>query len=381
MQIDFVNSIHAISASEWNGLINDDYPFVRHEFFAALEDSGSTTAASGWQAHHLVLRDQGELIAALPLFIKNHSYGEYVFDWAWADAYQRYGERYYPKLVSAIPFTPCYGTRLLLSSHTSVDDCLPSIVEALQKHAFILGASSWHCLFPTVDLSSRLNDLGVRTRLGCQFHWFNHGYADFDDFLAQMSSRKRKNINKERRQLAQQEFTFLVKEGSDISADDWDFFAQLYQLTYLKRSGHTGYLKRDFFHLLGQRLPENIVLIIAQRHGQAVAASLYLRDTNTLYGRYWGCREEFEFLHFETCYYQGIDYAIAHGLQRFDGGAQGEHKIQRGFEPIVTRSNHWIANTDFSNAINDFMRTEESDIKAYQKAAQNHLPFKKSTEQ
>lgn len=378
MQIDFVNSIHAISASEWNGLINDDYPFVRHEFFSALEDSGSTTAASGWQAHHLLLRDKGELVAALPLFIKSHSYGEYVFDWAWVDAYQRYGERYYPKLVSAIPFTPCYGTRLLLSSHRSVDDYLPTIVKAIQARATALNASSWHCLFPAADLGNRLNDLGVNTRLGCQFHWFNHGYTGFDDFLARMSSRKRKNINKERHHIAQQNFKFIVKEGNDISEADWDFFNQLYQLTYLKRSGHTGYLQRDFFHLLGQRLPKNLLLIIAQRHGEAVAASLYLRDSNTLYGRYWGCREEFDFLHFETCYYQGIDYAIAQGLQRFDGGAQGEHKIQRGFEPIITRSNHWIAHADFSTAINNFIREEKSDIEAYQKAAHKHLPFKES---
>jgi len=376
MEIDFVNSIHAVSASQWNGLISGDYPFIRHEFFAALEDSGSTTAASGWQAHHLLMRDKGELIAALPLFIKSHSYGEYVFDWAWADAYERYGEHYYPKLISAIPFTPCYGTRLLLNSHRSVDDYLPTIVKAVQTQARALGASSWHCLFPAADLGNRLNELNVRTRLGCQFHWFNHGYADFDDFLARMSSRKRKNINKERRLLAQQDFAFLVKEGDEFIVADWDFFTQLYQLTYVIRSGLPGYLRRNFFHLLGQRLPKNLVLIIAQRQGQAVAASLYLRDSSTLYGRYWGCREEFDFLHFETCYYQGIDYAIAQGLQRFDGGAQGEHKIQRGFEPIITRSNHWIAREDFRTAINDFIRMEQPHIEDYQKAACEHLPFK-----
>lgn len=380
MQIDFVNSIHAVDMCEWNGLISDDYPFVRHEFFAALEDSGSTTAANGWQAHHLLLREEGELIAALPLFIKTHSYGEYVFDWAWADAYQRYGQSYYPKLLSAIPFTPCYGTRLLLNSHRSVDDYLPIIVNALQVRASELGASSWHCLFPVEDLGNRLKDLGANTRLGCQFHWFNYDYKNFDDFLARMSSRKRKNINKERRQVSEQGFKFIVKEGKEISANDWDFFTRLYQLTYLKRSGHTGYLQQDFFQRLGEQLPENLLLIIAQHCDQPIAASLYLRDSTTLYGRYWGCEQEFDFLHFETCYYQGIDYAIAHGLQRFDGGAQGEHKIQRGFEPIITRSNHWIARADFCAAINNFIHEEKADIKAYQDAARKHLPFKDSPE-
>ena len=376
MHIEFISSIHAVSATEWNALCATDYPFIHHEFFAALEDSNSTTLTSGWQPHHLIMRDQDVVMAALPLFIKHHSYGEYVFDWAWADAWQRYGFAYYPKLVSAIPFTPCYGPRLLVSQQTTSHAVLPGIVEHLQQHIIQQGFSSWHCLFPVEEVKDQLSDMGIRPRLGCQFHWFNNDYKSFSDFLARMSSRKRKNILKERRHVQEQGFTFEWKQGTAITTTDWDFFSELYQLTYLKRSGHSGYLQRDFFHLLGTHLPEHTLLIIARHQGSPVAAALYLHDTATLYGRYWGCREEFDFLHFETCYYQGIDFAIAQGLQRFDGGAQGEHKIQRGFEPVATWSNHWIATEDFRPAIDRFLAEERHSVMHYLSAAREYLPFK-----
>ena len=376
MHIDFIHSIHTLSAAQWNALCSTDYPFIRHEFLAALEDSKSTTLASGWQPHHLIMRDADIVVAAMPLFIKHHSYGEYVFDWAWADAWQRYGLSYYPKLISAIPFTPCYGPRLLVNPHTNAKDVLPILVEHLQQHCLQQGFSSWHCLFPDEALKEQLSAMAIRPRLGCQFHWFNRNYENFADFLARMSSRKRKNILKERRHVQEQGFTFEWKRGAAISTDDWDFFAELYRLTYLKRSGHSGYLQRDFFHRLGADLPDNTLLIIARHQGSAVAAALYLQDTTTLYGRYWGCREEFDFLHFETCYYQGIDYAIAQGLQRFDGGAQGEHKIQRGFEPIATWSNHWIATDTFRTAIDRFLIEESHSVMQYLSAAQEYLPFK-----
>jgi predicted N-acyltransferase len=376
MQIEFITSIHALAADEWNSLCPADYPFIRHEFFSALEDSGSTTAATGWQAQHILVREGKTLFAAMPLFIKQHSYGEYVFDWAWADAWRRYGREYYPKLVSAIPFTPCYGPRLLARDGEAATHYLPHIITELQTRARILNASSWHCLFPAADLSTRLTGFDIQPRMGCQFHWLNRNYKNFADFLAQLASRKRKNIAKERRQVEEQGFTFHTKQGPAITADDWDFFAELYRLTYLKRSGHSGYLQREFFHLLGERLPAHTLMIMAEREGVAVAAALYLYDSTTLYGRYWGCREEFDFLHFETCYYQGIEFAIAHKLQRFDGGAQGEHKIQRGFEPVATWSNHWIAASEFRQAINHFLQDERASVEHYMEDARQYLPFK-----
>jgi predicted N-acyltransferase len=391
MDIEFVSSIHAISSAEWNGLCTTDYPFIRHEFFAALEDSGSTGTDTGWQPHHLLMRVDGQLIGAVPLFIKTHSYGEYIFDWAWADAYQHHGYNYYPKLVNAIPFTPCYGERWLgfeaqvLEERTFEEqdfkkpiDASPvdAVVEALARECVRLGASGWHCLFPRAQLHQRLTQSRLAARAGCQFHWFNQGYHSFDDFVGRMSARKRKNINKERRQVAAQGFHFETKAGAQITAADWDFFYSLYRHTYAKRSGHTGYLTREFFHRLGESLPDNTLLIIARRDAAPVAAAFFLRDQTTLYGRYWGCLAEYDFLHFETCYYQGIDYAIAHKLQRFDGGAQGEHKIQRGFEPVATYSNHWLVHPGFRAAITDFVDAEAQGVNEYMKAACRHLPFK-----
>jgi hypothetical protein len=381
MHIDFISSIHAINADEWNALCETDYPFIRHEFFAALEDSGSTTAASGWQPHHLLVRENNQLLVAIPFFLKTHSYGEYVFDWGWADAYHRHGENYYPKLVNAIPFTPCYGSRWLCAKDIELENFIPAIVNQLEQETNRLHASGWHCLFPTETLHQQLTTAGVSARLGSQFHWFNGDYKNFDDFLAAMTARKRKNIAKERRQVEAQKFSFLVKEGQAISADDWDFFYALYCSTYAKRSGHSGYLTREFFHQLGKSMPDNTLLICAKREGTAVAAALYLRDSTTLYGRYWGCLQEFDFLHFETCYYQGIDYAIAKGLQRFDGGAQGEHKIQRGFEPIATYSNHWLVHPAFRAAVDQFLLQEAEGVAAYMDDARNYLPFKISADE
>lgn len=365
MQCEFIDSVYNIDASQWNSLCADNYPFIRHEFFAALEDSGSTIAKTGWQPHHLVIRDPAgtaagagiaavsDIAAIVPLFIKHHSYGEYVFDWAWADAYQRSGQRYYPKLLTAIPFTPSLGPRFLWRNST--DPLLDLIVTAITDEAQRLNASSWHCLFPDSNTSERLAQRGISRRLGCQFHWYNQGFASFDEFLQSLTSRKRKNIRKERYRVIEQGVEIRLKTGRDILAWEWDTFYQLYHLTYFKRSGRQGYLGADFFHRLARTMPEQIVLVIAYVAGDMIAAALNFRDRDTLYGRYWGCRQEFDFLHFEACYYQGIEYAIDQGLSRFDPGAQGEHKIQRGFTPVPTWSNHWIAATDFRHAINDFL--------------------------
>lgn len=375
MNVEFIDSIHSVPAEQWDRLSPRDYPFTRHAFLAALEDSGSLGAGRGWQPQHLtLLDDRGQLAAVMPTYLKAHSYGEYVFDWAWANAYAEHGLDYYPKLVSAIPFTPCQGPRLLAGGDERA--WAPAAAEALRQRALALGASGWHCLFPEAVLSEALAGAGSAVRTGCQFHWHNRGYRDFDDFLAAMNSRKRKNIRKERRQVAEQGIVFERREGAAISAGDWDNFYLLYQLTYLKRSGQGGYLTRDFFPLLGERLPDHVTMILAKRAGETIAAALFFKDATTLYGRYWGCREEYEFLHFETCYYQGLDYALDHGLQRFDGGAQGEHKVARGFEPTATVSNHWLVEPAFQAAVEDFVEREGREVLAYIEAARAHLPYK-----
>jgi predicted N-acyltransferase len=380
VQIRFISSIHHVAPGDWNRLCPADYPFVRHEFLAALEDNHCTHADSGWQPQHLVVEDDGKLIAAMPAYLKTHSYGEYVFDWAWADAYHRHGLAYYPKWISAIPFTPCQGPRLLVASPEQGAELIKPITLALAHECQAQHYSSWHCLFPDEPLSAQLQQQGAAQRLGCQFHWFNKGYKNFDDFVATMNSRKRKNILKERRQVQEQGFAFQVKTGAQLGPDDWATFYALYRTTYLKRSGHSGYLSAGFFQQLGASMADNLVLICAVKSDDAQqkvhAASLFVRDSSTLYGRYWGCFEEYQFLHFETCYYQGIDYAIAQGLQRFDGGAQGEHKIPRGFTPVLTYSNHWIKETGFRSAINQFLQQERPHIETYAEQARQLLPYK-----
>lgn len=376
MQISFIDTLSAITPQAWNQLCADDYPFVRYEFLSALEQSHSLGKGTGWQAQHLLVHEGDELVAAMPLYIKSHSYGEYVFDWSWADAYQRYGFNYYPKFISAIPFTPCVGTRLLLKDSISLQDVLPAVVSAIKNRALKLNASSWHCLFPTPDVSAQLVDEQISQRIGVQFHWFNRDYKSWDDFVGAMNSRKRKNINKERRAVAEQGISFVTKTGADISGQDWQTFYQFYRNTYLKRSGHSGYLTEDFFRLLSETFANQCVMVIAQHNELPIAAALFFRDSKTIYGRYWGCVAEYDFLHFETCYYQGIDYAIKHGLQRFDGAAQGEHKIQRGFEPVFTYSNHWLAREDFQQAIDNFLLAEKTSIENYAQDAKTYLPFK-----
>lgn len=381
MQIRFIDSIHQVDAADWNRLCPHDYPFVHHEFLAALEDSGCTNAATGWQIQHLLVEVDDQVIAALPGYVKNHSYGEYVFDWSWADAYRRHGFHYYPKWINAIPFTPCVGPRLLCAPNAMTAGLVNSLITALEAHCVTQQLSGWHCLFPPGDYSHQLHEHHISQRLGCQFHWFNRDYKNFDDFLAQMNSRKRKNIIKERRQVIDQGFSFETKTGNALTAQDWETFYALYRNTYLKRSGHTGYLSAEFFQQLGATMSENLVLISANHLSEngftkTIAAALFLRDDTTVYGRYWGCFEEYQFLHFETCYYQGIDFAITNGLQRFDGGAQGEHKIARGFQPVITYSNHWIKEPTFRPAINNFLQEEAEQIRLYAEQATQSLPFK-----
>ncbi|MFT5322077.1 MAG: putative N-acyltransferase [Pseudohongiellaceae bacterium] len=382
----FLTSIKEIDAAEWNALAGKDYPFMQHAFFLALEQSNSTSAITGWQPYHVVIKkcadgdDENDeesmaTVAIMPLFLKDNSQGEYVFDWSWADAYQRHGLDYYPKFVTAIPFTPCPGARICVAEDQDVGEIHRLLCQTIPQQAKKINVSSWHVLFPQQEESDALATLGIQSRVGCQYQWFNKGYSNFDDFLARFSSRKRKNIRKERQKICDAGIEFEFLEGPDIQSSHWDSFYQFYQSTYFVR-GRSPYLTTQFFTEIGNSMPENLLLVLAKKDGEYIAGALSFVGADTLYGRYWGCTEEYQFLHFETCYYQGIDYCIDRGLQRFDSGAQGEHKIQRGFEPVLTCSNHWIAHTEFDQAIGRFLEDEEQYIRRYQKEASAHLPFK-----
>lgn len=378
MIIQLIHSIHQISRSEWASINTTDYPFMRYEFLAALEDSQSIGGKTGWQSAHLVIYDNQQLIAFMPGYFKSHSYGEYVFDWSWADAYQRHSRQYYPKWINAIPFTPCSGPRILIAEDYDLQSIVQKICEFLNKSCEDYQLSGWHCLFPEADLHQAFLSQSIPERLGCQFHWFNADYKYFDDFLSKLNSRKRKTIKKERQSVVDQGIYFQHKSGSDLTQQDAQAFYQLYRNTYYKRSGHAGYLTQTFFEKIFTDMADQLLLVDAlNADNKLIAASLFVKDSQTLYGRYWGCHEEYPMLHFETCYYQGIDYAIQHQLQRFDGGAQGEHKIPRGFQPKLTWSHHWIHDQNFRQAIQHFLIEEAEAVNAYAEEAKELLPFKK----
>lgn len=373
---EFLSSLNQISATQWNAIADTDYPFLRHDFLLGLETTGCTTAETGWQPYHLILRHNDQLAAVMPLYLKTHSYGEYVFDWSWADAWRQSGLVYYPKLLTAIPFTPATGPRLCISADIDAGQCLRAALEAVKNLAAKQHLSSWHLLFPDENMSETLLDAGMHRRAGTQFHWFNDNYSCFDDFLATFNSRKRKALKKERRRVTEQGLVLKTLTGSKISEQDWEQFYRFYQLTYAKRSGHGGYLNRDFFVTTAAGMGDQVVMVLAYLDTRAVAGALYFCSKDTLYGRYWGCEQEYDCLHFEACYYQGIEYCITNKLARFDPGAQGEHKIQRGFRPLTTWSNHWIADPGLSTAVGDFTRREEEQNDLYRQAATKLLPFK-----
>ncbi|HEY3698575.1 MAG TPA: GNAT family N-acetyltransferase [Spongiibacteraceae bacterium] len=378
MKIEFIDSITAISAAQWNAIAGTDYPFTRHEFLHILESSGCTNSGSGWQPQHVLVKRGNDVIAVMPLYLKYHSYGEYVFDWSWADAYRRHGLQYYPKMLCAIPFTPATGPRLCVAPAENCDDIAAQVIAALRRRIDVGDLSSLHILFPQPELSNALKQAGLSERLGVQYHWFNRKFSSFDDFLATFNSRKRKNLRKERARIAEQELQLRTIEGENITADHWRLFHRFYELTYAKRSGHGGYLNAQFFQELGRQLSEHMMMTLAYWRDEAIAGALYFRGGTTLYGRYWGCVREFDCLHFEACYYQGIEYCIRNGLQHFDPGAQGEHKIQRGFVPIETFSYHWIKDRAFRGAIDDFIQREHLAIAEHITAAADLLPFKRS---
>ncbi|WP_312241076.1 GNAT family N-acetyltransferase [Pantoea sp.] len=372
MSLIHLPSLAELPAADWDALLPDDQPFLRHAFLLTLEESGSVSEAGGWQPDHLLWREKGRLRAAIPGYRKRNSWGEYVFDHAWADACHRAGIRYYPKWLGAIPFSPVTGARLL-GDGAAAAQLLAALPEALQRQRL----SGAHINFTDMHADTLLQAAPEwLSRLGCQYHWHNRGYRDFQDFLDTLMSRKRKQLRKEREQVQASGFAFTWYRGHELSESQWDFVYTCYANTYAVRGQHP-YLSREFFSLLAQRMPESIRVAIATLQNQPAAMAFCLVDKQTLYGRYWGCLAEFDRLHFETCFYQGMDYAIAEGLQRFDAGAQGEHKLVRGFEPQITRSWHYLSHPGLREAVDAFLQQERAGMRAWALEARDALPYRR----
>jgi predicted N-acyltransferase len=374
MTLLLADSLRGLPAANWDLLSASGQPFLRHAFLSALEDSGSIGADTGWQsAHQILVGPDNTLLAALPAYVKQHSYGEYVFDHAWADACHRAGIDYYPKLLGAIPFSPVSGPRLL-GDPLAAAQLLDELTASLEPQ----GLSSVHVNFtdPAADALLQGRD-GWLERYGCQFHWHNRGYRDFQDFLDALSSRKRKQMRKEREQVAGQGIEFEWREGHQLAEAEWDFVYQCYANTYHVRR-QAPYLTRAFFSLLAERMPESIRVVLARQGSRPVAMAFSLIGGGSLYGRYWGCLAEFDRLHFETCFYQGMAYAIEQGVQRFDAGAQGEHKLIRGFEPQITRSWHYLCHPGLRAAVADFLDQERAGVLAYAEEARTLLPYRQA---
>jgi len=353
-----LDRIDDVSAADWDACAGPDNPFLRHAFLKALEDSNSVGRKAGWLPQHLAIADEtGALVAAAPMYVKSHSQGEYVFDWGWAEAYERAGGRYYPKLQVAVPFTPVPGPRLLVRAGYETAMLREVLVNTLREITEQSRFSSLHVTFCREDELAPMAEAGFIHRIGVQYHWANHDYGSFTDFLGALASRKRKAIRKEREAIHEYGLKVSALSGAEITPRHWDAFFAFYTDTGNRKWGRP-YLTRRFFDLIGSSMPENVVLMFAEKDGKPVAGALNLKGTDCLYGRNWGCLEEYRFLHFELCYYQAIDYAIAHRLPRVEAGAQGEHKIQRGYLPVETHSMHWIAERNFRDAVGDFLDRE-----------------------
>ena len=389
LQIRVHDQMAAIDREQWNRLLpvgkhgeeagGRPNPFMRHEFLLALEESGSATARTGWLPQHLVLEDDGgRMLGALPCYLKSHSQGEYVFDHGWADAFERAGGRYYPKLQSSVPFTPATGPRLLAESGEHADAYRSALLRGLATLAEKHQISSAHITFMPENEWRIAGEAGYLLRTDQQFHWRNDGYADFDAFLESLSSRKRKNIRKERRTaLCGNDIEIDRLSGDRLTESVWDRFFEFYMDTGSRKWGRP-YLTREFFSAIGKSMPEDIVLIMARRGDRYVAGAINFVGDNCLYGRHWGCVEDHPCLHFEVCYYQAIAYAIEHGLGRVEAGAQGAHKLARGYVPVTTHSAHWIQHPGLRDAIDEYLEMERSHVAAESEALMAHAPFKKS---
>lgn len=374
LRIRVLDAINSVEPHAWNALGVAPYPFLRHQFLAALETEDCLGERFGWIPRHITAWDDGNLIGAVPLYLKFNSYGEFVFDWAWADAYERNGLRYYPKLVSASPYTPATGPKILLSPSAPAET-REYLVAAALSLAKQLDVSSLHWLFTTPEETGSIEEAGLMRRVGCQFHWENQGYADFDAFLATLTSSKRKNIRKERRQVAEADVRFRLLDGNTAGDTDWSIFHQFYESTFHRRGGIPT-LSLGFFRSIASSMPESVLLILAEHEQRPVAAAFCLVGEDTLYGRHWGCNEYFDKLHFEACYYQGLEFCIDRGLNRFEPGAQGEHKIARGFLPTETLSAHWLADERFSQAIAKHLDYERVGMQDYIKDMFGRSPYR-----
>lgn len=370
-----LSSIAQIEAASWNALVGNGQPFLRHEFLLALEDSGCTVPRTGWTVRHLVIDDaRGRPVGALPLYRKSHSRGEFVFDFSWANAYAQHGIQYYPKLLSAVPFTPVRGPRLLVSPEADVKTMTQLLTRAAIDYVRSEGLSSWHVLFPTEDTAKRLAAAELILRRDCQFHWFNQGYDSFDAFLATFTAEKRKKAKRERRRVAEAGIEFDTLHGGDMNAALWDAVYPFYADTFY-RHGHDPYLNLDFFKRIAASMPERIMLKVARMGTERIAVAIFFVGDDALFGRYWGAGGNYHSLHFEACYYQGIEYCIEKKLQRFEPGTQGEHKVPRGFVPTLMSSAHFVADPRFAAAIRDFARREACGVDRYAAAVNEHVPY------
>ena len=361
-------SLGSIDADLWNGLAGND-PFLDHAFLTSLEDSGSVGGRSGWSPLPILVEDAGQVVAAAPAYLKSHSQGEYVFDHGWADAWERAGGAYYPKLQVAVPFTPVPGQRLLGSRPQALLAALEAVTEQNDL-------SSAHATFIAEEEETAFVDRGWLIRHGIQYHWLNRAYGDFDDFLGALASRKRKALRKER-EAAQAGLDIVALRGAEIRPQHWEAMWAFYQDTGSRKWGRP-YLTRKFFHLVAERQSDRLLMFLAMRNGRPIAGALNWIGADALFGRYWGCTEEVQYLHFELCYYQAIDWACRHGLARVEAGAQGEHKLARGYEPVITRSAHFIPHSAFRDAVESFVEAERPAVAAEVEALREELPFKRA---
>ena len=377
MRLERLAGLTEIPAADWNRLVPDHHPFLSHEFLSALERHGCVGEATGWLPWPIVCRNpSGQLLGAALLYLKFNAYGEFVFDWGWSEAYRRNHQPYYPKLVSAIPYTPVTSPRLLLApNQLHPQDTVQALVDFALAESRRHRLSSIHWLFPPPAELAPLQNWGFLPRIGCQFHWHNRGYRDFQDFLDALTAKRRKNINRERRLVRDAGLEVRMQSGAALTERQWQTVHQLYQSTF-DRLGGVATLTLPFFQEIAATLGERLQVVLAFAEGREVAAAICLRSDTTLYGRHWGCRADYDSLHFEACYYQGLDYCIEQGLHRFEPGAQGEHKIYRGFLPVLTHSAHWIADPRFRQVIADFLDRETPAVRDYARQLLGHSPYR-----
>ena len=379
-RLEIIESLSEISAADWNALLTPDAsPFLKHEFLSTLEETICVGRNTGWQVAHLALYRSEQLIGAMPLYLKQHSYGEFVFDWSWAQAYEQQGMQYYPKALCAIPFTPVQGSRILFSPTEDVAQIQRQLIAGLKTLVVQNHLSSAHILFPLGEQTQAMVDQGFMLRDSVQFHWHNQNFINFEQFLAALTMKRRKNIRQERDKVSREGISFRHVPGQLANDEDWAFFYRCYENTYIEHHS-SPYLNQDFFRLIGKRMPENLHLILAQRGDLPIAASLLFvdRTISKAYGRYWGALEHVPCLHFETAYYQAIEYCIHQQIETFEGGAQGEHKMARGFLPTTIQSAHYIADPQFSKAVKHFLEREQKGIGAYVNELEEHSPLKSS---